>query len=118
MAQVVDPGMGTPTTTTTSSSAATVYGGDTITLTVDVTSGGAPTGNVTIFHKCSQTCGTEFQPVATVAAGDGLRGRLEAGARLSTPSGIMLDFAASYDGIGASGYHATTGRAVLRMPLN
>jgi Autotransporter beta-domain/Bacterial Ig-like domain (group 3)/IPT/TIG domain len=52
------------------------------------------------------------------AAGpSGARGRAELGVRATTSSGIGLDLSGSYDGIGASGYSATTGRATLRVPL-
>ena len=45
------------------------------------------------------------------------RGRAELGLRMQGVSGIVLDLAGSYDGIGSSGYQATTGRATVRIPL-
>jgi hypothetical protein len=35
-----------------------------------------------------------------------------------TSGGISLDVSGSYDGIGAAGYSAATGKATLRLPLN
>ena len=48
----------------------------------------------------------------------GVRGRAEIGLRASTLGGIGLDLSGSYDGIGAKGYDAVTGKAALRLPLN
>ena len=36
----------------------------------------------------------------------------------TTSGGIGLDVSGSYDGIGADGYSAMTGRATVRVPLN
>lgn len=47
----------------------------------------------------------------------GARGRIEFGVRTKN-DGLGLDLSGSYDGIGAGGYDAWTGRASLRMPLN
>lgn len=49
---------------------------------------------------------------------EGVRGRIEAGARMGSPSGVSLDISGSYDGIGAGSYHAYLGRAAVRVPLN
>ena len=51
------------------------------------------------------------------AGPSGARGRAELGVRATTSSGISLDLSGSYDGIGAHGYSATTGRIILRVPL-
>jgi outer membrane autotransporter protein len=48
----------------------------------------------------------------------GLRGRVEIGLRAVNTGGTVIDFSGAYDGIGAGDYNATTGRAVLRVPLN
>lgn len=48
----------------------------------------------------------------------GARGRIEGGLRAQAASGTSLDLSASYDGIGASGYSAMTGRAALNIPFN
>jgi outer membrane autotransporter protein len=56
-----------------------------------------------------------------VVGTDDLRGRLELGLRMqASPAtmGMMLDRAASYDGIGVSGYKALEGKAAVRVPLN
>lgn len=47
----------------------------------------------------------------------GLRGRTELGLRAVATGGIIVDVSGAYDGIGAGGYNAMTGRAVLRIPL-
>ena len=49
---------------------------------------------------------------------EGARGRLELGLRSMTSSGLSLDFAGSYDGIGSSAYEAWAGRASASVPLN
>jgi outer membrane autotransporter protein len=59
----------------------------------------------------------------TTAAGepvghDELRGRIETGATLRTPSGISLRAMGSYDGIGDSHFHAWQGRATVVVPLH
>lgn len=48
----------------------------------------------------------------------GARGRVEAGFRAMAAPGIGLDISGSYDGIGADGYEAWTGRAQVQIPLN
>lgn len=48
----------------------------------------------------------------------GVRGRVELGLRATTTEGIGLDAAGSYDGIGANGDHALTGKVIVRVPLN
>ena len=49
----------------------------------------------------------------------GVRGRVEAGFRVMSPSGgATVDISGSYDGIGSSDYHALSGRAGVRFPLN
>lgn len=53
------------------------------------------------------------------AAGpQGVRGHGELGVGFVHDSGVTLDLSGSYDGIGASGYGATTGKAMVRVPLN
>lgn len=53
-----------------------------------------------------------------VAGPDGVRGRVELGLRASRDVGPSLDVSGSYDGIGANGFHAVSGRATVRVPLN
>jgi outer membrane autotransporter protein len=48
---------------------------------------------------------------------EGLRGRVEGGLSLNTPSGIMVRGSAAYDGVGSSTYHAVQGRAAVVIPL-
>ncbi len=48
----------------------------------------------------------------------GIRGRAEIGVRATQSGGIGLDLSGSYDGIGAGGYNAVTGKATVRIPLN
>lgn len=48
----------------------------------------------------------------------GVRGRGEVGIGLVHRSGITVDLSGSYDGIGLGGYSATTGKAMVRAPLN
>ncbi len=48
---------------------------------------------------------------------DGVRGRVEAGFRAQTSTGVSFDLSGSYDGIGSGEYHATVGRAALNLPL-
>ena len=48
----------------------------------------------------------------------GVRGRVELGVKMGSPSGVALDLSGSYDGIGSSGFDAVTGRAMLRIPFN
>lgn len=48
----------------------------------------------------------------------GVRGRAELGLRAASAYGTSLDLSGSYDGLGTNGYHALTGRAVVRLPLN
>lgn len=49
---------------------------------------------------------------------DGARGRVEAGLRAQTSTGVSLDLSVSYDGIGAGDFDATTGRAAIHIPFN
>ncbi len=49
---------------------------------------------------------------------DGARGRVEAGLRAQTASGVSVDLSVSYDGIGADDFSATTGRAAIHVPFN
>ncbi len=49
---------------------------------------------------------------------DAWRGKVELGLRLSNLPGQVLDFSASYDGIGSGDYRAISGMAVLRFPMN
>jgi outer membrane autotransporter protein len=48
----------------------------------------------------------------------GVRGSTEIGLRATTAKGIALDFSGTYDGIGAADFHAVTGKATVRIPLN
>ncbi len=49
---------------------------------------------------------------------DGARGRVEAGLRAQTASGVSVDLSVSYDGSGADDFSATTGRAAIHVPFN
>ncbi len=73
MACVAGPAIAqTPTTTTISTSANPVFGGERVTLTVNVAgAGGTPTGNVTIVQSCNFTCGVGFVTLATVPLTNG-----------------------------------------------
>lgn len=48
----------------------------------------------------------------------GVRGRTEIGLRAVATGGIIVDVSGAYDGIGAGGYNAVTGRATVRVPLH
>jgi hypothetical protein len=48
----------------------------------------------------------------------GVRGRVEMGISAKTASGIIVDAAGSYDGIGISGYNAITAKGAVVVPLN
>ena len=48
---------------------------------------------------------------------DGLRGRVEGGFNWSTPSGVTIRSAGSYDGIGGGSYHAVQGQATVVVPF-
>ena len=48
----------------------------------------------------------------------GGRGRTELGVRATTAGGTSVDLSTSYDGLGAKGYSAVTGRAAVHVPLN
>ena len=52
------------------------------------------------------------------AFGEDLRGRVETGLMVYMRGGVGFGAAVSYDGIGASDYHAIAGKARLRVPLN
>ena len=52
------------------------------------------------------------------ALGPDLRGRVETGLMIYMRGGVGFGAAVSYDGIGASDYHAIAGKARLRVPLN
>ena len=56
--------------------------------------------------------------IGSDTASNGVRGRAEAGVRAATPGGSSLDVSCSYDGIGSTTYHAVSGRAAVRLPLN
>ena len=53
-----------------------------------------------------------------MAGPDGVRGRIELGLRASREVGPSLDFSGSYDCIGASSFHAISGKATVRVPFN
>ncbi len=58
-------------------------------------------------------------PIGDDAAGpEGVRGRVELGVTATIKDGVGVDFSGSYDGLGADGYSAVTGRAAVRVPLN
>ena len=48
----------------------------------------------------------------------GARGRVELGVKATIKDGVGVDLSGSYDGIGANGYSAVTGRAAVRVPFN
>jgi len=52
------------------------------------------------------------------AFGEDLRGRVETGLMVYMHGGVGFGASVSYDGIGASDYHAIAGKARLRVPLN
>lgn len=52
------------------------------------------------------------------AFGEDLRGRVETGVMVYMRGGVGFGASVSYDGIGASDYHAIAGKARLRVPLN
>ncbi len=54
----------------------------------------------------------------TATGPKGLRGRVKAGLKVRTPSGITFGASGAYDGIGASGYSAVSGKATVTIPLN
>jgi outer membrane autotransporter protein len=54
----------------------------------------------------------------TLAGPEELRGKVELGLKARLQSGVSLDFATSYDGIGSGSYHAVGGRGTLNIPLN
>ena len=54
----------------------------------------------------------------TATGPDGLRGRIKAGLKVTTPTGVSLAAEGSYDGIGASGdYQAIAGQIGLLVPF-
>ena len=72
-----------------------------------------------IWNFAGHTSAAGLGQIGGESAGpDGVRGRTELGVRATTEGGIGLDVSGSYDGIGASGYSATSGKATLRIPLN
>ena len=54
----------------------------------------------------------------TVFTPDDFTGRLEGGALVQLPKGMSFRGAATYDGIGSSGYNAVSGKVWLNIPLN
>ena len=72
-----------------------------------------------IWNFAGHTTATGLGQVGGENAGpDGARARVELGVRATTDGGIGLDVSGTYDGIGASGYSATSGKATVRIPLN
>ncbi len=71
-----------------------------------------------IWNFANDTTAAGLQVGGENAGPSGVRGRVEAGLRAVTSGGIGLDVSGSYDGIGANGYNAVTGKATLRVPLN
>ena len=72
-----------------------------------------------IYNFAQETTAAGFGVIGDDVTGpQGARGRAEVGFRALTSSGIGVDVSGSYDGIGAAGYSAMTGRAMVRVPLN
>lgn len=72
-----------------------------------------------IWSFADSTAANGVSNIGGEAAGPGgVRGRIEAGVTGTTAAGASLDVGLSYDGLGASSYHATTGQATLRVPLH
>ncbi len=54
----------------------------------------------------------------TAAGPKGLRGRVKAGVKVKTASGVTFDASGAYDGIGSSGFSSISGNATINIPLN
>lgn len=72
-----------------------------------------------IWNFSQDTTAAGLGPVGGDAPGPtGVRVRAEFGLTATTSGGLGLDVSGSYDGIGAAGYSAVTGKATVRLPLN
>ena len=89
---------GTATTTTITPSANPVYGGQSVTLTVNVTgSGGTPTGTATVYESCAYTCGTGYNSIGNVTLTSG-QGSLAASVTTYGAGQPSYNFYAIYSG--------------------
>ena len=78
-----------------------------------------PNGGLQLIWNFAGDTAPKSAEAASEAAGpQGARGKVELGLRATMPAGVGLDLSGAYDGIGAGGYHAVTGRATVRVPLN
>ena len=72
-----------------------------------------------IWDFARDTSAAGFGSVTTAVAGQAsIRGKADLGLRATTAGGIGLDLSRSYDGFGASGVQAVTGKAAVHVPLN
>jgi outer membrane autotransporter protein len=72
-----------------------------------------------IWNFAGDTSSVGSGPVGDDTAGpEGVRGRVELGVTATIKDGVGVDLSSSYDGVGANGYSAVTGRAAVRVPLN
>ncbi len=72
-----------------------------------------------IWNFAGDTSSVGSGSIGDDAAGpEGVRGRVEFGVTATIKDGVGVDLSGSYDGIGADGYSAVTGRATVRVPLN
>ena len=63
--------------------------------------------------------GADSVPISGAAvSSDNFRGLAEAGIRMTSSSGLLLDLSGSYDGLGSSTFEAWSGQARVRVPLN
>jgi outer membrane autotransporter protein len=72
-----------------------------------------------IWNFAGATTAAGYNPTTGDSSGpSGVRGQAELGVKATSRNGFGIDISSSYDGIGANGYSAVTGKASVQVPLN